>query len=663
MKRKNSTITCDTSAKHQKIEDNIPSPSPDFWPSSPIEYSINDPVDFWPLSPTEINDIESGGDNDVTTPSNEVRALIAQTPSEDSQSQSPKSGVIYSNDQEDAEIVASLPFFSNAEGTILYVGDSVAYKEGNETLVAARILDINLPNLPSVDPQLQELIFVQPEGWGPEHAKMVTQLDIKACPKDAKFGPNGRDDSKSWQDYRKQYSSEEGRRARLHTGVVFDDAMLLHDCPCVKDRQLNRHPERPERCVEIMAKFETLGLLRKVKRLRSRMATKDELESCHLGQHVVTYFGSKPYTMPGTIVKNGEDWAPPSLKDKMLCGELGISCDTTYNPYGTPNAARMAAGSVIEMMDAVVSGRVVNGFAIVRPPGHHAEQNHAMCCSKHGPKELPGENQKSIDCRLGYSVSSFVLFLCHNDYLIKQIGLLKRSHGNGTQSLFYGRNDVLYISLHRYDNGLFYPYSGPTTDLGTGEGLGNNVNITFSSEKDRFESMGDIEYLAAFKYIVMPIARQYNPDLVIVSAGFDAAEGHEDAIGGYKITPRGFAYMTQMLKNLANGKLVLALEGGYALESLSESACACLSAMLGPDLSPIEQYKFNGGLNTVKPNQSAVTSLQKVVAILKNYWNFPATVTDEDFRFALPADWRATNSLSTRPKRTPKPKKRLPVEG
>lgn len=87
------------------------------------------------------------------------------------------------------------------------------------------------------------------------------------------------------------------------------------------------------------------------------MATKDELESCHFGQHVATYFASKPYAIPGTIVKTGEDWSPPNLKDKMICGELGISCDTTYNPYGTPYAARMAAGSVIEMVDAVASGR------------------------------------------------------------------------------------------------------------------------------------------------------------------------------------------------------------------------------------------------------------------------------------------------------------------
>ncbi|CAG8497002.1 9022_t:CDS:2 [Acaulospora colombiana] len=116
--------------------------------------------------------------------------------------------------------------------------------------------------------------------------------------------------------------------------------------------------------------------------------------------------------------------------------------------------------------------------------------------------------------------------------------------------------------------------------------------------------------------------------------------------------------MTQMLKSFANGKLVLALE-----------------ALLGSELSPIEQYHLIGGLNTIKPNQyerrytnygylkAAVTSLQKVVNTLKQYWEFPEEITRDDFRFALPIEWRAANSLSTRPKRAPKPKKRLAVEG
>ncbi|CAG8522961.1 15584_t:CDS:10 [Acaulospora morrowiae] len=627
MKRKSSTITIEIPAKQQRVENR--SPSPDFWPDSPTEYGVNDPVDFWPPTPTaEDNDKQTSKlfSNNMATPRSEVVVLITQPPPE-AISKYVRNDKSFRNYQQQ-QLNANLPFVV-LEGRVFYVGDRVACLREDNTLAAARILDIDAPKLPHIDPQLQERIFVHFEGWGPEHAKMVTELSIRACTQEIVFGPNGRDDSKTWQTYKEFYSSDEGRRSREHTGVIFDDTMLLHDCPCVlEDRQLSRHPEKPERCIEIMNKFESRGLLRKVKRLRTRMASKDELEECHFDRHVATYFSSKPLVMPNinngvvesliensnTNVEERKIWAPSSLKDKMLCGELGISCDTTYNPAGTPNAARMAAGTVIEMVDAVASGKVVNGFAVVRPPGHHAEHNQAI-------------------------------------------------HGNGTQNLFYDRGDVLYVSLHRYENGTFYPYTGPTTDIGSGEGLGKNVNITFSADKDKPEAMGDTEYIAAFEYIVLPIARQYNPDLVIVSAGFDAAEGHEDGIGGYKITPRGYAYMTQMLKNFANGKLVLALEGGYALEPLSESASACLSALLGSELSPIEQYHLIGGLNTIKPNQAAVTSLQKVVSTLKLYWEFPEEVTRDDFRFALPVEWRAANSLSTRPKRAPKPKKRLAVEG
>ncbi|CAG8737386.1 16904_t:CDS:10 [Cetraspora pellucida] len=655
MKRKNTDLSIDTKqVKHQRVEETTP--SPDFWPPSPIEYGVNDPVNYWPPTPTteteDLNNVPSNIDDDKQELlSSDVVVLITQPPPETI------SNYVRPNDRRfRSQLVDMLPSFINSEGRVFKIGDRIAcYKDG--LLTAARILDIDEPLIPHVDPALQERVFVHFEGWGSEQAKMVTPLDIlpyfQSSP--VSIGPLGKDDLKSWQEYRCFYQSDEGRLAREHTAIVFDETMLLHECPCrYRDNKSITHPENPERCIEIMGTFESQGLLRKVKRLRSRMATKEELESCHVGEHVATYFSYKRICMP-KIEENSDvkvceesvtdiadvekkdsvgkiqkliEWYPPALKDAMSCGELGICCDTTYNPAGTPNAARMAAGSVIEIVGAVASGKVANGFAIIRPPGHHAERNQAI-------------------------------------------------HGNGTQDMFYDRDDVLYLSLHRWDNGNFYPYSGSPSDLGSGVGLGKNVNITFSSEDDKLDAMGDTEYVAAFKHIVMPIAIQYNPDLVIVSAGFDAAEGHDDfifllkfitnqdvyKIGGYKITPRGYAFMTQMLKTLANGKIVLALEGGYVLEPLSASATACLSALLGPELSPLEQYQLIGGLNSVKPNSAAVSSFQKVVATLKPYWKFSEEVMRDDFRFSLPSEWRAVNSLSTRPKRAPKPKRRMPVEG
>ncbi|CAG8496982.1 9021_t:CDS:2, partial [Acaulospora colombiana] len=340
MKRKNSIITIEIPTKQQRVENNPP--SPDFWPDSPTEYGVNDPVDFWPPTPTaEANDIQASMPFD--TPRSEVVVLITQPPPE-AISKYVRNDKSFRNYQQQQN--KNLPFVA-LKGRVFYVGDRVACLKEDGTLAAARILDIDSPKFPLIDPQLQERIFVHFEGWGPEHAKMVTELNIRAYTQEAVFGPGGRDDSKTWQLYKTFYSSEEGQ-----------------------DRQLSRHPEKPERCIEIMNKFESQGLLRKVKRLRTRMASKDELEECHFDRHVATYFSSKPLIMPHTnndaVISIGKGdtatnekkvWTPASLKDKMLCGELGISCDTTYNPFGTPNAARMAAGSVIEIVDAVASGK------------------------------------------------------------------------------------------------------------------------------------------------------------------------------------------------------------------------------------------------------------------------------------------------------------------
>jgi histone deacetylase 6 len=157
-------------------------------------------------------------------------------------------------------------------------------------------------------------------------------------------------------------------------------------------------------------------------------------------------------------------------------------------------------------------------------------------------------------------------------------------HGNGTQSAFYEDDAVLYISIHRHEGGKFFPGKpdGGHTFSGVGAGLGRNVNIPWP-EGD----MGDAEYLAAFQQIVMPIAFEYQPDLVIISAGFDAAEG--DPLGGCHVSPQGYAQMTHMLSGLANGRVVAALEGGYNLESIASSALAVTETLLGDPVPAPQQ--------------------------------------------------------------------------
>ena len=140
--------------------------------------------------------------------------------------------------------------------------------------------------------------------------------------------------------------------------------------------------------------------------------------------------------------------------------------------------------------------------------------------------------------------------------------------------MFYDDPRVLYISLHRYDGGNFFPGTGHPHRTGAGAGAGYNVNIAWPCG-----GAGDAEYMAAFDAIVSPLADAFAPDIVLVSAGFDAARG--DPLGGCDVTPAGYAHMTHRLLSAAVGRVVVALEGGYNLASISNSAAAVLATLLG----------------------------------------------------------------------------------
>uniref|UniRef100_A0A3Q3IMY8 Histone deacetylase domain-containing protein n=1 Tax=Monopterus albus TaxID=43700 RepID=A0A3Q3IMY8_MONAL len=181
-------------------------------------------------------------------------------------------------------------------------------------------------------------------------------------------------------------------------------------------------------------------------------------------------------------------------------------------------------------------------------------------------------------------------------------------HGNGTQHMFEDDNSILYISLHRYDNGGFFPHSEDAAPnrVGVAKGAGFNVNVAWSGGR-----MGDSDYLAAFHHIVMPIATEFNPGLVLVSAGFDAARG--DPLGGYNVTPEGYAHLTHLLMSLAGGRVLLILEGGYNLSSISDSMAMCTSMLLGdPPSSLVTPFP--------PPHQSAVATINEVIQHHAPYW-------------------------------------------
>lgn len=186
--------------------------------------------------------------------------------------------------------------------------------------------------------------------------------------------------------------------------------------------------------------------------------------------------------------------------------------------------------------------------------------------------------------------------------------------------MFENDPNVLYISLHRFDDGKYYPQgpAGAPTTVGHGAGEGYSVNVGWSQGKNK---IGDAEYLMAFNQVVMPIATEFNPDLVFISAGFDAARG--DPLGGCLVTPECYARLTHMLCGLAEGRVIMALEGGYNLTSISTSFAACAKVLLGEAPPPFsEELK--------RPHKGAMKDIRRTIAAHQAYWSFLTPVADED---------------------------------
>lgn len=375
------------------------------------------------------------------------------------------------------------------------------------------------------------------------------------------------------------------------TGLAYDNMMLKHQCVCGDN---SHHPEHGGRLHSIMARLQETGLIHRCHYLRARKATLEEIQSCHSEAHTLL-FGTNPLNRSRLDMSMFADLPIKSFV-RLHCGGIGVDLDTTWNEMHTSSAARMAAGCVVDLAYKVATGELRNGFALVRPPGHHAEHQQAM----------------------GFCFFNSIAIAArqlHQKLNLKKILIVDWDvhHGNGTQSMFYDDRHVLYISMHRYDDGSFFPGTGAPTEVGECDGYGFNVNIAFSGGLK--PPMGDAEYLAAFRSVVMPIAREFDPDVVLVSAGFDAADGHPSPLGGYKVSASCFAYMTKQLMTLARGKVVLALEGGYNLPSISDASEACVRALTGEDLPPISEHEL-----ARPPCQSALETLQNVIAVQSGPW-------------------------------------------
>uniref|UniRef100_A0A8C8SVM4 Histone deacetylase n=1 Tax=Pelusios castaneus TaxID=367368 RepID=A0A8C8SVM4_9SAUR len=332
-------------------------------------------------------------------------------------------------------------------------------------------------------------------------------------------------------------------------------------------------------------------------RIRGRKATLDEIQTVHSEHHTLLY-GTSPLNRQKLDSKKLLGPISQKMYAVLPCGGIGVDSDTVWNEMHSSSAVRMAVGCLVELAFKVASGELKNGFAVIRPPGHHAEESTAMGFCFFNSVAIA---TKLLQQKLSVGKILIVDWDIH--------------HGNGTQQAFYSDPSVLYVSLHRYDNGNFFPGSGAPEEVGSGMGVGYNVNIAWTGGVD--PPVGDVEYLAAFRTVVMPIANEFSPDVVLVSAGFDAVEGHLSPLGGYSVTAKCFGHLTKQLMKLAGGRVVLALEGGHDLTAICDASEACVSALLGVELDPLDQ-----SLLQQKPNVNAVATLEKVIEI-QSEWGAP----------------------------------------
>lgn len=312
----------------------------------------------------------------------------------------------------------------------------------------------------------------------------------------------------------------------------------------------------------------------------------EELKSCHSDQHVQLYGVSPLLRGSGGLGVS-----------RLPCGGWGVDTDTVWNDIHTPTAAKIAAGSVIELVNKVGAGTLRNGLGLVRPPGHHSEHNQALgFCFFNNVAIAARQYRRLFNKRV-------VIF----DWDIH--------HGNGTQQEFYSDPEVMYISIHRHDGGNFFPGTGAPEETGSAPGTGSTVNIAWSSSE---QPLSDAEYLAAIRAVVIPLIKLFKPGIVIVSAGFDAAPGHPPTLGGYTVSPACFASMTSSLLQLAEGKVVLALEGGYTGPAVSESVLECLKTLLGEPAPP------GVGVSRTElermPSKQAIEDITKTIANHVPFW-------------------------------------------
>jgi acetoin utilization deacetylase AcuC-like enzyme len=286
------------------------------------------------------------------------------------------------------------------------------------------------------------------------------------------------------------------------------------------------HPERPARYDAVARSLETAGLIKTTVPVPSREATEEELTLCHPKQYVAL------------------------VRHDVQAGYGVLSTGDTQISEHSWKVALRATGGVLNVVDAVVTGKARNGFCLLRPPGHHATPdrgmgfclfNHVAIGARHAQRKHGMERVLIADWDV--------------------------HHGNGTQDIFYQDGSVFFFSTHQSP---WYPGTGARTETGTGAGKGTTLNCPFPAGSGREEILG------AFRNQLLPAANSFRPDLVMISAGFDSRAG--DPLGRFQLSDEDFAELTTLMMEMADkhakGRVVAVLEGGYNLTGLASAAAA-----------------------------------------------------------------------------------------
>jgi len=306
--------------------------------------------------------------------------------------------------------------------------------------------------------------------------------------------------------------------------------IILKDDRCIDHLTSPGHPESPQRLKSIYSMLNQNDMKGRFEEVLPRMATKEEISLNHDQKYI-------------DMIEN-------------TAGRSFTSLDgDTNTSAGSWEAALLAVGAVLDGVDMIMEQKADNGFALVRPPGHHAEASRAM----------------------GFCLFNNIAVGAH--YLLKKHGVKKVfiidwdiHHGNGTQNSFYSNPDVFYFSTHQYP---YYPGTGAEDEKGTGEGAGYTLNVPLSG------GQGDDDYLNIFEEVLGPAIHKFSPEFILVSAGYDTY--FRDPLGTMKVTENGFYRMTEFLKKISidecNGRLFLGLEGGYHIEGITESVKQTILAL------------------------------------------------------------------------------------